>query len=112
MLVIESSRRSTARDILGQLARIGQNLNSDDSYIMSKEARGLDLDDDDTRWDPSRYPSPSDKDRSEVRPSPPPLPSPTLEALFRLLAPSAFISLTDRNRPLLMYRFYTERTVH
>lgn len=48
MLVIESSRRSTAGDILRQLARIGQNLNSDDSYVMSKEARGLDLDYDDT----------------------------------------------------------------
>ncbi|KAK0620776.1 kinase-like domain-containing protein [Immersiella caudata] len=67
MLVIESSLRSTARDILDRLARIDQDLNNDDSYVMSKEARCLELDYvDDNLWDPSGYPSSPDRDCPQV----------------------------------------------
>ena len=89
MLVIESARRSSARDILRQLTSICENVNSDDSYVTSKEARGLAFDDE-AYWASAGYPSSWDGDRPKVR-------RPTVEAFVPLTSTSsAFSSLTDR----------------
>ncbi|KAK3683315.1 kinase-like domain-containing protein [Podospora appendiculata] len=68
LLVMESSRRSSARDVLEALNHICHELDSDMSYAASREARGLIFEDEEWFWAAGGHATLSDEEHEKTAP--------------------------------------------